>query len=60
MDQVTTAIKSALKPIQALYNKAFDANKYVAGVGLSVLITCLLYTSPSPRDAHESRMPSSA
>ena len=25
-----------------------------------VLTTCLLYTSPSPRDAHESRMPSSA
>ena len=25
-----------------------------------ILITCLLYTSPSPRDAHESRMPSSA
>ena len=25
-----------------------------------VPITCLLYTSPSPRDAHESRMPSSA
>ena len=24
------------------------------------LPTCLLYTSPSPRDAHESRMPSSA
>ena len=24
------------------------------------LILCLLYTSPSPRDAHESRMPSSA
>ena len=23
-------------------------------------LTCLLYTSPSPRDAHESRMPSSA
>ena len=23
-------------------------------------IVCLLYTSPSPRDAHESRMPSSA
>ena len=32
--------------------------------GLSVIgdlyKTCLLYTSPSPRDAHESRMPSSA
>ena len=24
------------------------------------MYTCLLYTSPSPRDAHESRMPSSA
>ena len=24
------------------------------------LVACLLYTSPSPRDAHESRMPSSA
>ena len=24
------------------------------------LMFCLLYTSPSPRDAHESRMPSSA
>ncbi len=39
MNQVTTAIKSALRPIQVLYNKAFDANKYAAGVGLSVLIT---------------------
>ena len=28
-----------------IYNKVYD---------------CLLYTSPSPRDAHESRMPSSA
>ena len=26
----------------------------------NLLETCLLYTSPSPRDAHESRMPSSA
>ena len=25
-----------------------------------LLYGCLLYTSPSPRDAHESRMPSSA
>ena len=24
------------------------------------MLICLLYTSPSPRDAHESRMPSSA
>ena len=26
----------------------------------SIVKVCLLYTSPSPRDAHESRMPSSA
>ena len=26
----------------------------------SLTYPCLLYTSPSPRDAHESRMPSSA
>ena len=28
--------------------------------GGTILGSCLLYTSPSPRDAHESRMPSSA
>ena len=43
MNQVATAIKYAFKPIQALYNKAFDANKYVAGVGLSILITTSLF-----------------
>ena len=35
----------------------------VAAVGLTTqpkFLGCLLYTSPSPRDAHESRMPSSA
>ena len=26
----------------------------------ALIISCLLYTSPSPRDAHKSRMPSSA
>ena len=43
MDQFITAINSAFKPIVALYNKAFDANKYVAGIGLSVLITTALF-----------------
>ena len=38
-------------------------NRRCEGVILSVADKserCLLYTSPSPRDAHESRMPSSA
>ena len=43
MDQITTVIKSAFKPITVIYNKAFDANKYVAGIGLSVLITTALF-----------------
>ena len=29
-------------------------------INFSNISNCLLYTSPSPRDAHESRMPSSA
>ena len=30
------------------------------GVDMAILTSCLLYTSPSPRDATLSRMPSSA
>ena len=30
------------------------------GYSPDLILACLLYTSPSPRDAHESRMPSSA
>ena len=34
---------------------------YIIGKAcVDVMDGCLLYTSPSPRDAHESRMPSSA
>ena len=29
-------------------------------IGTPVILSCLLYTSPSPRDVEESRMPSSA
>ena len=44
-----------------------EISKYAEAVDAAVVsenkghyYTCLLYTSPSPRDAHESRMPSSA
>ena len=40
-----------------LFNK-FTIAKMPAEIG--TFKCCLLYTSPSPRDAHESRMPSSA
>ena len=33
-----------------------EAGENIVAMGM----VCLLYTSPSPRDAHESRMPSSA
>ena len=35
----------------------FCKNQVLKG---AIVSACLLYTSPSPRDAHESRMPSSA
>ena len=43
MDPIISAIKTALKPVQSLYNKAFNANKYAAGIGLSVIITTALF-----------------
>ena len=44
------AHKLGLSEIKDLINLTFCCQK----------ITCLLYTSPSPRDVEESRMPSSA
>ena len=44
----------------AVFLAGFLAAGFFAGVFLAGFLACLLYTSPSPRDAHESRMPSSA
>ena len=53
--------KAAFK-ITGGYLKADDwnATDYRNKRNLDNPYSCLLYTSPSPRDAHESRMPSSA
>ena len=56
------------KTMKLLGNASFSEESIIAGEnaapGVISLIAscedCLLYTSPSPRDAHESRMPSSA
>ena len=45
------------KVLKETSTKALEENK-IKPAGQPKL--CLLYTSPSPRDAHESRMPSSA
>ena len=37
-----------------------DTSEAINMPGVSAIYTCLLYTSPSPRDATLSRMPSSA
>ena len=50
----TNLFNSGIRP-------AIDVGLSVSRVGGNAQIkACLLYTSPSPRDAHESRMPSSA
>ena len=44
-----------------IYSRALpDARDGLKPVQRRILYTCLLYTSPSPRDATLSRMPSSA
>ena len=37
-----------------------DAGMSESQAQLTIIIACLLYTSPSPRDRQKSRMPSSA
>ena len=43
MDQVLSALNSVTKPIHEMYVKAFNANKYAAGIGFSSLITVTLF-----------------
>ena len=50
----------AISPIDGRYfDKTEKLKKYFSEKAL-IYYSCLLYTSPSPRDVEESRMPSSA
>ena len=71
MDNINTAIKDKreysdlnLKEVEPITKINLRGNKreFFTKVGqvLSVILPCLLYTSPSPRDISGSRMPSSA
>ena len=51
------AQKERLTKVQLSYAVA---QKFSGSVGQTLLLPCLLYTSPSPRDRQKSRMPSSA
>ena len=73
--RLISGIIGAFMLLQAL-NWLFDPSSAAAGLSMSLLegeggntqigdftsffFTCLLYTSPSPRDRQKSRMPSSA
>ena len=46
--------------INVEHNDSINVNKFAQAVENAVNYTCLLYTSPSPRDRQKSRMPSSA
>ena len=44
MDQVLIQVRSIFKPLGLLYIKAFNANKYAAGLSFSALITFALFS----------------
>ena len=56
--EITAEIKLVNKC--QLDSKYFIVRDLESGKSAPFTNGCLLYTSPSPRDAHESRMPSSA
>ena len=66
--ELSDAMKKKLEPKKFIKNPIIGTKFTIAissakgGVGKSTFATnfCLLYTSPSPRDATLSRMPSSA
>ena len=60
-DKVDSEVPSSLEGV--LVEKLFDVDEIVkVGEAFAIVETsaCLLYTSPSPRDKRQSRMPSSA
>ena len=52
--------EQVLEFVKCKDDPVYFAKNYVKIVSLDEGLVCLLYTSPSPRDVEESRMPSSA
>ena len=61
VDELDRTAFAILAPeIRDEFGLGFQGLLTLSGVVVAFALACLLYTSPSPRDAHESRMPSSA
>ena len=62
IDDNVKAYSKLIKARTALIFGGVSQHKQVAQLrkGVDILVACLLYTSPSPRDKRQSRMPSSA
>ena len=58
LDIILKGIKQTSIPVEK--NLALNERDYGDLIGQNKAEACLLYTSPSPRDVEESRMPSSA
>ena len=59
-DEATAAVNEARSTTQAEQDAKMEALREVRRIYSARFSTCLLYTSPSPRDLSTSRMPSSA
>ena len=58
LEWTTNAPFRAQQDLIKVYKNGFPRDPNASSAAWNY--ACLLYTSPSPRDAHESRMPSSA
>ena len=56
----TGAMLALAKQLPVEIDAASARNMHGAQPGINLPLSCLLYTSPSPRDRQKSRMPSSA
>ena len=51
---------AALRAEENIVKTARDSARELEEAAIKLVVACLLYTSPSPRDRQKSRMPSSA
>ena len=56
----SNSLESMKHIVPDVVKEKYRAQGYKKGGGVAISATCLLYTSPSPRDRTRSRMPSSA